>query len=429
MLAVLAALAAVAWVTKLPLTAAGVLVAVATSVAFVRLTGLHDKDTLVLRRSTLDEAPRLLELSAFVACAYWLTLPQGPGRAPLLILAVVLVIGLMTFRTLARAGARRLGPTERCLFIGDMSVADTIRTKVSSGRLGAVVVGALPLHETATARDFGGIAGLRRIVREADITRIILAPVSLSGADTLELVRVAKEAHVRVSIFPRLFEVIGTAVEYEEIEGLTLMGVRRFGLSPASRSLKRGFDLVGAGAALVACAPLIAAICVAIKLDGRGRVLFRQTRVGRDGEPFQILKFRSMVTDAEDLKTQLRERNETHGLFKIAADPRVTRVGRVLRRTSLDELPQFINVLRGEMSLVGPRPLVVDEDLQVLGLDRRRLHLTPGMTGPWQILRSGRVPMREMVSIDYLYVASWSLWTDVKVLLRTVSYVLARAGV
>ena len=131
----------------------------------------------------------------------------------------------------------------------------------------------------------------------------------------------------------------------------------------------------------------------------------------------------------QDLKESLRDRNETEGLFKIADDPRVTRVGRLLRKTSLDELPQLLNVIKGEMSLVGPRPLVLDEDRQVHGLDRRRLHLTPGMTGPWQVMRSGRVPMHEMVAIDYLYVSTWSIWNDFKLLARTASYVLSRGGV
>jgi lipopolysaccharide/colanic/teichoic acid biosynthesis glycosyltransferase len=124
----------------------------------------------------------------------------------------------------------------------------------------------------------------------------------------------------------------------------------------------------------------------------------------------------------------LRERNEQEGLFKIADDPRVTRVGRILRRTSLDELTQLFNVVRGEMSLVGPRPLVPEEDRQIQGWHRRRLHLTPGMTGPWQVLGSSRIPMREMVTIDYLYVANWSLWGDFKILLRTVPHVVLRRG-
>ncbi len=128
------------------------------------------------------------------------------------------------------------------------------------------------------------------------------------------------------------------------------------------------------------------------------------------------------------MKAQLRQHNEASGLFKIADDPRVTRVGRILRSTSLDELPQLINVLRGEMSLVGPRPLVVEEDSKVEGWHRRRLHLTPGMTGHWQILGSARIPLHEMVKIDYLYVANWSFWGDVKILLRTVPYMLRRGG-
>jgi lipopolysaccharide/colanic/teichoic acid biosynthesis glycosyltransferase len=136
-----------------------------------------------------------------------------------------------------------------------------------------------------------------------------------------------------------------------------------------------------------------------------------------------------MGIDAEDRKEDLKELNEVAGgMFKISDDPRVTRVGKLLRKTSLDELPQIFNVLTGEMSLVGPRPLIVDEDALVQGVYRMRLHLTPGMTGPWQILGSTRVPMDEMVGIDYLYVANWSLWADIKLLLRTVPHMLARRG-
>jgi lipopolysaccharide/colanic/teichoic acid biosynthesis glycosyltransferase len=135
-----------------------------------------------------------------------------------------------------------------------------------------------------------------------------------------------------------------------------------------------------------------------------------------------------MVDGADALKESLRERNEASGLFKINADPRITRVGSFLRRTGLDELPQLFNVLVGDMSLVGPRPLVVDEDYLVEGFDRHRLHLTPGITGRWQTLGAARVPLSEMVKIDYLYVANWSVWADVKIIIETVGYLARRQG-
>ena len=174
---------------------------------------------------------------------------------------------------------------------------------------------------------------------------------------------------------------------------------------------------------------MLAVVALAVRLDSKGPIFFRQVRVGRDGETFRIFKFRSMVVNAEEQKEQLRALSEVgEGMFKISRDPRVTRVGAFLRRTSLDELPQLFNVLKGEMSLVGPRPLVTDEDVLVLGLDRSRLHLTPGMTGPWQVLGS-RVPMQEMVGLDYIYVANWSLWLDLRLLMQTARHVLRRGNV
>jgi exopolysaccharide biosynthesis polyprenyl glycosylphosphotransferase len=270
---------------------------------------------------------------------------------------------------------------------------------------------------------------VRRIVRELHVDRIIIAPTTTETRGIVELIRIAKAIGVRVSVLPRMLEVVGSTVEFEDVDGLTVLGVRPFGLSRSSRILKRIFDLIATGVGLIVVGPIIAAIALAIRLDSKGPVFFRQVRVGRDGNPFRIYKFRSMVVDAEEQKERLRALNEVgDGMFKISHDPRVTRVGNILRRTSLDELPQLFNVLRGEMSLVGPRPLVTDEDALVLGLDRSRLHLTPGMTGPWQVL-GARVPMSEMVGIDYFYVASWSLWLDLKLLLRTVRHVVRRGNV
>src|SRR5690349_13926410 len=187
-----------------------------------------------------------------------------------------------------------------------------------------------------------------------------------------------------------MFDIVGSSVAFDYVDGLTVLGVRHFGLSTASRHVKRAFDIVGSGVCVVLLAPLMLLIAVVVKLDTRGPVLFRQKRVGRDGTVFEMLKYRSMYDGADAQKAELVHRNEAEGLFKIADDPRITRIGHFLRRTSLDELPQLFNVLRGEMSLVGPRPLVLDEDRRIQGWYRRRLHLTPGITGDWQVFGAAR---------------------------------------
>jgi lipopolysaccharide/colanic/teichoic acid biosynthesis glycosyltransferase len=245
---------------------------------------------------------------------------------------------------------------------------------------------------------------------------------------TFELIRLSKSTGVRVSMLCGPFDVVGSRILFDQVGGVTMLGVPRFGLCRSSRLLKRALDIFGATVGLVLLGPLLAVIALAIKLDSRGPVFFRQVRIGRNGEPFSIFKFRTMVVDAEAHKEELRSASIAGpGLFKIVNDPRITRVGRLLRSSSLDEMPQLFNVLRGEMSLVGPRPLVTDEDAQVRGLDRSRLRVTPGMTGCWQLLEE-RVPLQEMVAIDYFYASSWSLWLDLKIILRTVGHVLRRGN-
>lgn len=215
----------------------------------------------------------------------------------------------------------------------------------------------------------------------------------------------------------------------DEVEGMSLLSVRGVVHTRSARRAKRAMDVAGATVALVLLAPLILMIALAVKLTSKGPLLFAQARVGRDHEQFQMLKFRTMVDGADALKQGLADLNEAqYPMFKIAADPRVTRVGQFLRRTSLDELPQLWNVLRGQMSLVGPRPLVPSEDAQVIGWHRARLHLSPGLTGPWQVMGRTEIPFQEMIKLDYRYLANWSLWNDVKLLLRTVPVVLRARG-
>jgi exopolysaccharide biosynthesis polyprenyl glycosylphosphotransferase len=412
-------------------TALAALVSTPVVVVLFKIAGLYDRDELRLVHSTLDEAPLLLQLTGlFTLCITILepvVLDGALGSAQIAALWLVSFVAIAGGRMFARGLAGRISPSERCLVIGDQALAERVRERMQSSRARAVVVASLSL-EDGSVDGLGDAESIRHAVSELRVHRIILAPTTTDATDVTDLIRVAKVVGVRVSVLPRMFEAVGSAVEFDDVDGMTMLGVRRFGLVRSSRLLKRGFDVILGSVALMLLAPLMAAVAVAIRLDSKGPVFFRQPRVGRDGSHFGIFKFRSMVTDADELKDRLRALNEAgDGLFKITHDPRVTRVGSFLRRTSLDELPQLFNVVRGEMSLVGPRPLVIDEDALVVGLDRSRLHLTPGMTGPWQVLGT-RVPMQEMVGIDYLYVANWSLWLDVKILLRTVSHVARRAN-
>jgi lipopolysaccharide/colanic/teichoic acid biosynthesis glycosyltransferase len=193
---------------------------------------------------------------------------------------------------------------------------------------------------------------------------------------------------------------------------------------------KRAFDLVLAAVLLIVAIPMLVAIAIAIKLDSPGSILFRQTRIGRGGEPFGMLKFRTMIDGAHSRRDELRHLNEApDGLFKIPGDPRLTRVGGFLRVTSLDELPQLVHVLLGRMSLVGPRPLVPEEDALILGGYRRRLEMRPGMTGPWQASGASKIPLQEMVKLDAEYVDDWTVAGDIKLLLRTVPHVVGMRGI
>ncbi len=406
-----------------------------------KLLGLYDRDETLLRKTTLDEAPKLFELATLCTLVAWLggrlVVAGSLDRREALFLWLVLGGLLVLSRATARVVALRLTPAERCLFIGDERSARMVGAKLTGhGGINAQVIAHLDMGQVAPwstdAFSAPRLAEIRDLARTLDVHRVIIAPgwgADADAGETLNLVRTLKAVGVRVSVLPRMLEVVGSSVEFDDLHGVTLMGVRRFDLSRSSAAIKRAFDVVGATIGLVAIAPLMIAFAIAVKLDSRGPVFFRQLRVGRHGRRFYMLKFRTMVDGAEHMKDALLDRNEAQeGLFKIAADPRVTRMGRFLRTTALDELPQLLNIVRGEMSLVGPRPLVVEEDERIEGWHRRRLELMPGMTGPWQILGPSRVPLKEMVALDYLYVANWSLWTDIKILLRTVPHVLGRRG-
>jgi exopolysaccharide biosynthesis polyprenyl glycosylphosphotransferase len=405
------------------------------AIVIAKLLGLYDRDELLLHKSTLDEGGTLFQMSTLLTLLASIgdqqILGENLGARDIFALWGLTFICALIARYGARTLASHLVAPERCLVIGHRAGVSAIGARLEvEGGINAVLVG--ELHIDSESDPSNAMYELAERVESADVHRVILATREADHEVVLDLVRMIKRLGVKVSVLPRLFEVVGSSMVFDSLGGMTVLGMRRFGLSRSSAAIKRTMDLVGSGLALVIAGPVMAVIAIAIKMDSPGPVFFRQQRVGKHGHVFEMRKFRTMVKDADTMKADLMASLEIRdGLFKLADDPRQTRVGRLLRSTSLDELPQIINVLRGDMSLVGPRPLVVDEDRLILGWQRGRLQLTPGMTGPWQILgsRSQRVPLHEMVNMDYLYVAGWSFFTDIKIMLRTVLHMLRRSGV
>jgi exopolysaccharide biosynthesis polyprenyl glycosylphosphotransferase len=403
-----------------------------------KVIGLYDRDERLLHRTTLDEAPALFQVATLFALLTWfgenLFVEGHLGRDQVAGIWGLLFISLVVARVVARRVVLSATEPERCVVVGDAQSAAHVRRKIESSiSVRATMVGRVPLDGDASCNGvplLGTMNTLARVVAEHGVHRVIVAPGTAQADQMLDAIRGVKALGVKVSVLPRMLEVVGSSVTFDDVDGLTLLGMPTYGLTRSSMFLKRAMDIVGSAVALALLAPLFACIAVAIRLTSPGPAFFRQTRIGVRDEGFEMLKFRTMYAGSERRRAELRSLNEAaEGLFKIRDDPRITRVGHFLRGSSFDELPQLINVLRGQMSLVGPRPLVPDEDCNLAGWERRRLDLKPGMTGVWQILGgSTRIPLHEMVKLDYLYAANWSLWTDVKTLLRTVPHVLARRG-
>jgi exopolysaccharide biosynthesis polyprenyl glycosylphosphotransferase len=409
----------------------GVAFVPAFAVLIAKIEGLYDRDDQVIRKTNLAEWRTVLQTAAITSIGIYLSwrvltnADSGGGMRLFLFLTGLSFALSVALRSVGRRLARRLSPEERCLIVGEpVRAATSGLAQRLDDAVGVELVGMVP--EDALT---GSVAELHAIVEELGFHRLVIVPAGDPNSSTLHLIQAAKYIGIRVTLVPSVMTAVGGFAMIEELDGMTLLGVPRFGLSRSSNALKRMFDLVVGASALLVLAPLMLAIALAIKCDTRGPALFRQTRIGRGGRPFKILKFRSMVDGADALKEGLLDQNEARdGLFKIAEDPRITRVGRHIRSAHLDELPQLLNVLRGEMSLVGPRPLIAEEDARVQGRDRHRVHLTPGITGPWQVKGPMSTALSEMAMLDYRYASDWSIWTDLDIILQTVLRVIGRAG-
>lgn len=299
------------------------------------------------------------------------------------------------------------------------------RTQPSDRLQQIEIPNALPEGEDPT------VAGILEATHRYDIETLVLANSSpLSSTEIRHLSWYLADARVRLVMNTGLTDIAGPRIHTQQIAGLPLIHVATPRLTWSRRMAKRAMDIAGALFALVVLSPIMAIVALAVKVHDRGPIIFRQERVGLDGQPFQMLKFRSMYTDAEERKAALAAVNESGGdvLFKMKDDPRVTRPGRVIRRYSLDELPQFVNVLRGEMSLVGPRPPLEAEVSKYEDYVHRRLRVKPGITGLWQVSGRSDLDWDQAVRLDLYYVENWSVLEDVLILLRTVKAVFAHEG-
>jgi exopolysaccharide biosynthesis polyprenyl glycosylphosphotransferase len=298
--------------------------------------------------------------------------------------------------------------------------------------MGACLSGRAESTEVAGVPVFGGLSidDIVGAVRRGGADHVaVLWSSEIDRATLRQLAWELEKTGTSLSVAPALLDVAGPRTTVRATAGLTLLHVDHPELSGPRKLIKELFDRVMSGAALVLLSPVFLAVALAIRISDPGPVLFTQTRVGKDGQPFKIYKFRTMVVDAEQRLAELRARNDFDGvLFKMRNDPRVTAVGAKLRKWSLDELPQLINVFRGEMSLVGPRPALPDEAARYADHVRRRLVVKPGITGMWQVHGRSDLSWDETVRLDLRYVENWSFALDLQILWKTVSVLLHGSG-
>lgn len=395
-------------------------------------------------RPWLDQVYRIINAAAksvvVILAITFVLQPLGYSRL-LLSEAGIIAIILLALSRMVQNGivgwlrARGVG-VSRVIIVGAGEVGRTVmRTTVARPELGHQIVGFVDDNPEKGQTDIGRFKALgstnnlARLIEEESVDEVIITLPWMYHRKIMGIVRECARWQVSARIVPDLFQMSLSKVDVDDLGGVPLIGVREVGFGRGALLIRRGIDIVGAIAGLVLGAPLLALIALAIRLDSPGPILFRQTRVGAGGKLFQICKFRSMHEGAEAELERLRDLNEADGpIFKIQDDPRLTRVGRFLRHTSLDELPQLWNVLCGEMGLVGPRPPLPAEVSRYVEWHKKRLEVRPGLTGLWQVSGRSLLSFDEMVLLDIYYIENWSLWLDFKILLRTIPQVLFGDG-
>jgi exopolysaccharide biosynthesis polyprenyl glycosylphosphotransferase len=405
---------------------------------------LYDLERLTWGAGEFSRVLRAVAMGvvAFILVTYALKTP-GLARAWTLLAFFFAVVFVSTGRLAVRGwlnSRRRAGRMHRrTLVVGsNAEAAGMIRTLLRRPEQGLTPVGCLAssrsdeltLDYCAEHVPTLGVArDVAAIVREHDIDTVIIASSAFDHGIISRMIGELRGIDVSIHISSGLFEVLTSRVLVREIGGVPLITVTGVSLGRAALRTKRAFDMLVAATMILVGMPVWLLVAASIKLDSRGSVFYRQQRVGQDGELFGMFKFRSMCSDADRRLADLESHNEASGpLFKMKNDPRVTRVGRWMRKFSIDEFPQLLNVIRGEMSLVGPRPPLPHETTQYTEHHWRRMEVPPGMTGLWQVSGRSRLTFEEMVRLDLFYIENWSVGFDIALIARTVPAVLVARG-
>lgn len=395
-------------------------------VVLAKLTGLYDRDQRSLRHLTIDETPLIATwaLLGSFGMMLFLKLPM-PGSLTLTGAArIMLVTALAAFvlRTITRRLWRYATPPERTAVIGSATEAEMIRRKIElfpDAHLEIVT----EIPETSVESLRNGDDWWR------SVDRIVVVASSIGSDVIAELSALGQKHQIRLSVVPLTRNLYGAAVQMNRIVDLPMLEYRTWNIPRSTLLLKRTLDVAVSSVAVVLLSPVAFFAAIAIKLDSSGPVFFSQVRAGHNRRPFRMYKFRTMVADAEDLLQEIVPFDKlSQPMFKLHDDPRITRVGRFLRRSSLDEIPQLINVLKGEMSLVGPRPEQIDLVERYKPEHLFRLSVKPGMTGPMQVNGRGVLTFDERLSIERAYIENLSTGTDLRILAMTIGVVFSGKG-
>jgi exopolysaccharide biosynthesis polyprenyl glycosylphosphotransferase len=393
-----------------------------------KLFGLYDRDHQAIRHLTIDEAPLLVAWAAAGTASLAVLLPLTPagsltanGAAGMFVVA-----GLTAF--VARAGARtlwrRVTPPERTVVIGDGELAEAIARKVEL--FTDMHLKVLPARRLLADHELDA-NGLDQATKGVD--RVVVAASSVEPDLIARLVVLCRARQVKLSVVSPLRGRALPMLRITQVADLPVFDYDTWDVSRSTLMLKRGFDVLVSGAALLVLAPLFPLVALAIRLDSRGSVIFSQLRAGAGGRPFRMHKLRTMTSNAEESLSEIVRLDELREpMFKLRDDPRVTRVGRRLRRFSLDELPQLVNVLRGDMSIVGPRPEQVELVERYEPEHRFRLAVKPGMTGPMQVFGRGELTFADRLAVELDYVENMSIGRDLRILFQTVPAIVRGTG-